>query len=196
MPKIKIEGGHKLTGEIEISGSKNSAVALIPASILCDEVVKISNVPDISDIDNIEKMFSDGIYHLTMVRCYKPLPAEYVDGNVDRNKEIDILKSSLESAGLSFGEDEHGAWLIVNSKEEYFKAAFEKFKEQLAKLANYSLKDFSGVALDMYYLNKYYDDKQSVYFSADGEPMTLDTFIRRCLADEKYYIGGVVGYKC
>ena len=36
---------------------------------------------DISDIDNIEKMFSDGIYHLTMIRCYKPLPAEYVDGN-------------------------------------------------------------------------------------------------------------------
>lgn len=54
--KIKIEGGHKLTGEIEISGSKNSAVALIPAAILCDEIVKISNVPNISDIDSLEEI--------------------------------------------------------------------------------------------------------------------------------------------
>lgn len=122
--------------------------------------------------------------------------AEHVNGDVDRNKEIDILKSSLESAGLSFGEDEHGAWLIVNSKAEYFKAAFEKFKKQLEILSNFSLEDFSSVSsLDMYYLNKYYDDKQSVYISADGEMMTLDTFIRRGLVGEKYYIGGVVGYK-
>ena len=51
MSKIKIEGGHKLTGKIEISGAKNSAVALVPAAILCDEEVTISNVPNISDID-------------------------------------------------------------------------------------------------------------------------------------------------
>ena len=56
MPKIKIEGGHKLSGEIEISGSKNSAVALIPAAILCDEIVEISNIPNISDIDALEEI--------------------------------------------------------------------------------------------------------------------------------------------
>lgn len=56
MPKIKIDGGHKLTGEIEISGAKNSAVALIPAAILCDEEVKISNLPNISDIDSLEEI--------------------------------------------------------------------------------------------------------------------------------------------
>ena len=33
MAKIKIEGGYTLSGEIEVSGAKNSAVALIPASI-------------------------------------------------------------------------------------------------------------------------------------------------------------------
>ena len=53
MSKIKIEGGHKLTGKIEISGAKNSAVALVPAAILCDEEVTISNVPNISDIDSL-----------------------------------------------------------------------------------------------------------------------------------------------
>lgn len=56
MPKIKIEGKHTLTGTINISGAKNSAVALIPASILCDEVVTINNVPNISDIDSLEEI--------------------------------------------------------------------------------------------------------------------------------------------
>lgn len=56
MPKIKIEGKHTLTGTINISGAKNSAVALIPASILCDEAVTINNVPNISDIDSLEEI--------------------------------------------------------------------------------------------------------------------------------------------
>lgn len=58
MSKIKIEGGHKLTGKIEISGAKNSAVALVPAAILCDEKVTISNVPNISDIDSLEEILN------------------------------------------------------------------------------------------------------------------------------------------
>ena len=58
MTKIKIEGNHKLTGTIEVSGAKNSAVALIPASLLCDEEVTISNVPNISDIDSLEEILT------------------------------------------------------------------------------------------------------------------------------------------
>lgn len=58
MSKIKIEGGYKLTGKIEISGAKNSAVALVPAAVLCDEEVTISNVPNISDIDSLEEILN------------------------------------------------------------------------------------------------------------------------------------------
>lgn len=56
MPKIKIDGGHELTGTISISGAKNSVVALIPAAILCDEEVTISNVPNITDVSDLEKI--------------------------------------------------------------------------------------------------------------------------------------------
>ncbi len=56
MPKIKIEGGHQLTGTITVGGAKNSVVALIPAAILCDETVTISNVPNITDVDDLEKI--------------------------------------------------------------------------------------------------------------------------------------------
>jgi len=56
MKLIKIEGGKTLTGTIPISGSKNSAVALVPASLLSDGIVKIDNIPDISDIDALNEI--------------------------------------------------------------------------------------------------------------------------------------------
>jgi UDP-N-acetylglucosamine 1-carboxyvinyltransferase len=56
MQKMVVEGGHVLSGCIKISGAKNSAVALIPASILCDEKVIITNVPNITDRDALTEI--------------------------------------------------------------------------------------------------------------------------------------------
>ena len=50
MSKIIIEGQKELSGEINISGAKNSAVALLPAAVLCKNKSVIYNVPEISDI--------------------------------------------------------------------------------------------------------------------------------------------------
>ena len=50
MKKIVINGGRPLKGEVTISGAKNSVVALIPATILSDEIVTLDCVPDISDV--------------------------------------------------------------------------------------------------------------------------------------------------
>ncbi|GEN34472.1 MULTISPECIES: UDP-N-acetylglucosamine 1-carboxyvinyltransferase [Aneurinibacillus] len=59
MEKLFIKGGQKLTGKIQISGAKNSAVALIPAAILaCGEVV-LENVPDISDVHIYSEILQD-----------------------------------------------------------------------------------------------------------------------------------------
>ena len=58
MKQIKVEGNHTLEGEIRISGAKNSAVALIPASLLSDGIVKIDNVPNISDIDALDEILT------------------------------------------------------------------------------------------------------------------------------------------
>lgn len=51
MKVLKIHGGKELEGKVKISGAKNSAVALLPATILCDDTVTLHNVPDISDVD-------------------------------------------------------------------------------------------------------------------------------------------------
>ena len=53
MKKIIINGGHPLKGEVTISGAKNSVVALIPATILADEIVTLDGVPDISDVASL-----------------------------------------------------------------------------------------------------------------------------------------------
>lgn len=50
MEKFVIHGGKPLKGEVTISGAKNAAVALVAATILCDEPCVLENVPEISDI--------------------------------------------------------------------------------------------------------------------------------------------------
>jgi UDP-N-acetylglucosamine 1-carboxyvinyltransferase len=50
MDKILVHGGHKLSGTVRISGSKNSALPILAATLLTKEPCTISNVPDLSDI--------------------------------------------------------------------------------------------------------------------------------------------------
>ncbi|GDX08884.1 UDP-N-acetylglucosamine 1-carboxyvinyltransferase [Verrucomicrobiota bacterium] len=50
MDKILVHGGHKLSGSVRISGSKNSALPILAATLLTKEPCVISNVPDLSDI--------------------------------------------------------------------------------------------------------------------------------------------------
>ena len=84
MKQFKINGSNRLHGTIRVSGAKNSAVALIPASLLSDEVVAIDNIPNISDVD----VLSDTI--------------KYLGGDVKRDKElIELSLSNLENKPIS-----------------------------------------------------------------------------------------------
>ena len=50
MIKYVVHGGKPLFGEIEISGAKNAAVAIIPAALMVDGPCRIENIPQISDV--------------------------------------------------------------------------------------------------------------------------------------------------
>ena len=66
MAKLKIEGQRLLSGEIKISGAKNSAVALLPAAVLAKTKSVIYNVPEISDIKyliDIMKLLNCDVKH-------------------------------------------------------------------------------------------------------------------------------------
>ena len=57
---IKIRGGNTLTGEVKISGAKNSAVALIPASLMAKSgTVELEGIPDISDVATLVSLLRD-----------------------------------------------------------------------------------------------------------------------------------------
>ena len=56
--KYVINGGATLRGEVEISGAKNAAVAIIPAALLVDGVCRIENIPQISDADMLLTILS------------------------------------------------------------------------------------------------------------------------------------------
>ncbi|ULG71708.1 UDP-N-acetylglucosamine 1-carboxyvinyltransferase [Macrococcus brunensis] len=56
---IKIRGGKLLNGKVQISGAKNSAVALIPATLMADDIVKLDGLPDISDVVTLMSLLGD-----------------------------------------------------------------------------------------------------------------------------------------
>lgn len=53
MEKLVINGGRALRGEVKISGAKNAAVAILPATILAESPCRIENIPNISDVTYI-----------------------------------------------------------------------------------------------------------------------------------------------
>ena len=99
MKKIVIEGNKELTGTINICGAKNSAVALIPAAILCDEEVKIYNVPNISDRDALLNI-------LDHLNCQTELIDDYLRINLEslENKLIpEDLSNKLRASYYFMG---------------------------------------------------------------------------------------------
>ncbi len=59
MESFIIEGGHPLSGTITPQGAKNEALEVICATLLTDEQVRISNVPDILDVNNLIQLLRD-----------------------------------------------------------------------------------------------------------------------------------------
>ena len=59
MDVYKIIGGNRLKGTVKVSGAKNSAVALIPASILANSPVTIGGIPEISDAFTLKALLEE-----------------------------------------------------------------------------------------------------------------------------------------
>ena len=59
MDKFIIQGGQALSGEINISGSKNAALPLLAASIMFDERVVLDRIPHLRDISTMIRLLAD-----------------------------------------------------------------------------------------------------------------------------------------
>lgn len=97
MKRISINGGKTLSGDINITGAKNSAVALIPASVLCDEQTTIYNVPNISDRDALIDILHE-------LNCETSLNNDLlkIDSSKVENKKISLELSKKMRASYYF----------------------------------------------------------------------------------------------
>ena len=59
MEQYVIRGGNPLVGEVEISGAKNAALAILAAAIMTDETVTIDNLPDVRDVNALLQAMGD-----------------------------------------------------------------------------------------------------------------------------------------
>lgn len=59
METFIIEGGHTLSGTITPQGAKNEALEVIAATLLTDQPVHITNIPDILDVNNLIKLLEE-----------------------------------------------------------------------------------------------------------------------------------------
>ena len=59
MASFVIEGGHRLHGDIHPQGAKNEVLEVVCAVLLTDEEVRLNNVPDILDVNNLIQMMRD-----------------------------------------------------------------------------------------------------------------------------------------
>ncbi len=95
MSKLKIEGGNLLTGTINISGAKNSAVALLPASLLCFTKSKIYKVPKIRDIEYLLKI-------LKILNCTYEINNDEIEINTKNLKNAPIPEELSEQMRASY----------------------------------------------------------------------------------------------
>jgi UDP-N-acetylglucosamine 1-carboxyvinyltransferase len=56
MDKLLIQGGHRLSGDIDISGAKNAALPILCAGLLTADAVQLSNVPHLQDVATMLKL--------------------------------------------------------------------------------------------------------------------------------------------
>ncbi|KKQ61341.1 MAG: UDP-N-acetylglucosamine 1-carboxyvinyltransferase [Parcubacteria group bacterium GW2011_GWE2_38_18] len=99
MSKFIIKGQSRLSGEIEVSGAKNSALKIIPAALLSDEKITITNLPDIEDVSRSLELLEDlkADVKLSKNRC------EIQIANLDKNsldpKFANKLRASIMFVG-------------------------------------------------------------------------------------------------
>jgi len=103
MEKLMIRGGRPLRGTVQISGAKNSAVALVPAAILAESEVVLDNLPEISDV----AVYSDILRELgaTVTRDGDTMridPSELIARPMPNGK-VKLLRASYYLMGAMLG---------------------------------------------------------------------------------------------
>ena len=100
MDKFVIKGGTPLRGEVQVSGAKNAAVAIIPATILAGGPCLLENIPDISDVYTLYDNYGHLIQRTDTNTTLKPTASNNYSDEEELAK-LTKLKTSLIDYNLS-----------------------------------------------------------------------------------------------
>ena len=119
--KFVINGGKKLSGNVSISGSKNSALALIAATILSNDECILDNVPDIYDVDVMLEILSrlgaviKRADHKVIISC-KNLKNEKPDEKLTKKLRASVLLLGPLLSRFGFIEMRHPGGDIIGKR--------------------------------------------------------------------------------
>ncbi len=104
MEKIIVDGGIPLSGKVEISGMKNSAVAIIFATVLSNDVCLIDNLPDISDVAGCFSILeSIGVKITTISKDTVEIDTRHIHSTEAQSDLVRKMRASYYLAGALLG---------------------------------------------------------------------------------------------
>lgn len=97
MDKIRIQGGASLQGQIYIAGAKNAALPLMTASLLTEEPLILSNIPNLLDVESLTHLLQDLNVEITLLQDPSSSP-EFYKGRTLRlhAKKIENTRASYD----------------------------------------------------------------------------------------------------
>lgn len=110
MEKFVINGGAKLCGEVNISGAKNAVVAVIPAAILAQDVCRIENIPNISDVTMIIRILQQMGAKVRMLSSHTvEIDTSHITSYVVPHEMTKHLRASYYLIGALLGTFSHAS---------------------------------------------------------------------------------------
>lgn len=104
MQSFEIIGGKKLKGEITPQGAKNEALQIISAVLLTDQVVRISNIPDIVDVNKLIDLIQDmGVKVVRESKDTYTFQADQIDQEYFKGEVFKQKGSSLRGSVMIVG---------------------------------------------------------------------------------------------
>lgn len=104
MEKLIINGGNPLNGDIEISGAKNAAVAILPAAIMASKgVCVIDNIPQISDTECIERIIHSLGAKVSRDRNTVTIDSTTINNNDANTEDVRRMRASYYLIGALLG---------------------------------------------------------------------------------------------
>ncbi|MFM8438230.1 MAG: UDP-N-acetylglucosamine 1-carboxyvinyltransferase [Candidatus Kapaibacterium sp.] len=99
MDKFVIEGGHRLTGKIAVSGSKNALLALIPATILAPGTYTLYNSPNLRDVWTFTRLFGSMGVHAELNNNELFLDSRNITSFEAPYEHVKKMRASIYSLG-------------------------------------------------------------------------------------------------